>query len=396
MQPLRILIILTYYLPHRTGLTLHVQRVAEALAQRGHKITILTARFESSLPRSEVINGVRVVRLWAPIRISRGMIMPAYPLALSRLLREHDVVSIHTPMLESSLTTALARLHGKPVVITHHGDLILPAGALNRFIQWCVFQLYKPAARSAARLIGYSHDYAHHSYYLAPFLDKTSIIYPPIVIPEPQPEQVAQMRAAWGVEDGYAVGYAGRFVEEKRPDILIRALEVVNQHLPKTKLVFAGQYQIKYETFYERTLPLIERYQDQILFLGLLTSAQEMANFYAACDVLVLPSDTECFGLVQIEAMLCGTPAIVTDTPGAREGVRVTGMGKIVPTQNPHALGEAIVEVLQNPQIYIKPRSHIEQAYSFTETVERYERVFRQAMQRMEEGVYPVDDPART
>ena len=380
MRPLRILIILTYYLPHRTGLTLHVQRVAEALAQRGHQVTVMTARFDKALPRSEVIRGVRVVRLWAPIRISRGMIMPSYPWSLFRLVREHDVVSIHTPMLESSLTTFVAGLQGKPVVITHHGDLILPAGLLNRFIQWFVYLLYLPAARSAARLVAYTQDYANHSYYLKRFLDKTTVIYPPIVIPEPDPERVAQLREEWSVQDGYAIGYAGRFVEEKRPDILIRALETVNQHLPNAKLVFAGQYRMKYERFYERCQPLIEQYKDQILFLGLLTSDQEVANFYAACDVLALPSDTECFGLVQIEAMLCGTPVVVTNTPGAREGVRVTGMGKIVPIRNPQALGEALVEVMRNPQAFKKPRAEIEQAFNFQETVDRYERVFRQAV----------------
>lgn len=381
MQPLRILIALTYYLPHRTGLTLHVQRVAEGLVKRGHKVTVLTARFDKSLARSQYINGVRVVRLWAPIRISRGMVMPAYPVALYRLLRRHDVVSINTPMLESSLTALLARFVNKPVVIAHHGDLILPTGLLNRFIRWFVFQLYKPAAKSAARLIAYSHDYAHHSYYLAPFLDKTSVIYPPIRIPEPDPQRTAQLRQQWGVEEGCVIGYAGRFVEEKRPDLLIQALGTVNQFMSDAKLIFAGQYRLKYENYYERCLPLINRYSDQILFLGLLTSPQEMANFYAACDVLALPSDTECFGLVQIESMLCGTPVVITDTPGAREGVRVTGMGKIVPTEDPQALGQALVEIMKYPDRFVKGRSHIERAYNLTETIDRYERVFQEVVE---------------
>ena len=46
------------------------------------EVTVLTARYRLDLPRDEqVINGVRVVRLWAPIRLSRGMLMPAYPWA---------------------------------------------------------------------------------------------------------------------------------------------------------------------------------------------------------------------------------------------------------------------------------------------------------------------------
>src|SRR5688572_28765106 len=110
-RPLKILIALQYYVPHRTGLTLHVQRVAEALAERGHEVTVLTARYHPDLPRDEqVINGVRVIRLWAPIRISRGMIMPAYPYAAFRLVQMNDVVSIHTPMLETAVFAVFTKM----------------------------------------------------------------------------------------------------------------------------------------------------------------------------------------------------------------------------------------------------------------------------------------------
>src|SRR5690349_22492726 len=50
-KKLKILISLLYYVPHRTGLTIHVQRVAEELARRGHEVTVLTARYKQSLPR---------------------------------------------------------------------------------------------------------------------------------------------------------------------------------------------------------------------------------------------------------------------------------------------------------------------------------------------------------
>jgi hypothetical protein len=60
-ERLRILICLLYYFPHRTGLTIHVQRVAEELVRRGHEVTVLTARYHISLPRDETVhNGVRM------------------------------------------------------------------------------------------------------------------------------------------------------------------------------------------------------------------------------------------------------------------------------------------------------------------------------------------------
>ena len=345
-RPLRILAALQYYLPHRTGVPIHLQRVAEALVQRGHQVTILTARHSIELPRDETINGVRIVRLWAPIRVSRGMIMPAYPWAAWGLIRVHDVVWLHTPMLETSLMAFLTRLAGKQLIATHHGDLILPPGLFNRFVRWFTFMNYRFMARRAARLIAYSHDYADHSYYLKPFRDRVSVIYPPIEVPEPDPARVAELRARWQNSGGPLIGYAGRFVQEKRPDLLIRALEVINQTFPQTRVVFAGEYDIPYEDTWERNQALVQRYRDQLIFLGQLSSMQAMANFYAACDVLVMPSDTECFALVQVEAMLCGTPVVMTDTPGGRVPVTVTGMGAIVPRGDWRAIGEAVVDIL--------------------------------------------------
>src|SRR5690554_2761332 len=149
-RPLKILVALQYYLPHRTGVPIHVQRVAEALVERGHEVTILTARHHIDLPRDETINGVRLVRLWAPIRVSRGMIMPAYPWAAWGLIRLHDVVWLHTPMLETALMAVLAGMQGKQVIATHHGDLILPGGLFNRFVRWFTFENYRVLARRAA------------------------------------------------------------------------------------------------------------------------------------------------------------------------------------------------------------------------------------------------------
>jgi glycosyltransferase involved in cell wall biosynthesis len=379
-RPLKILAVLLYYLPHRTGPPIYLQRVAEALVQRGHEVTVLAARHSIDLPRDETINGVRIVRLWTlPLRLSRGMIMPAYPWAVSGLIRRHDVVWVHTPLLETAVLAALARLAGKPLVATHHGDLVLPPGLMNRFIRWFMFQNYRYMARRSACLIGYSDDYADHSYYLKPFRDRVSVVYPPVQVPDPQPERAAELRERWQHDGGPVIGYAGRFVREKRPDLLIRALEVINRAYPSARLVFAGEYDIRYEDTWEQNQSLVQRYEDQLIFLGKLDSMQAMANFYAACDVLVMPSDTECFAMVQVEAMLCGTPVVMTDTPGGRVPVTETGMGKIVPRGDWEAIGRAVVDILENPVQYIKSREQIERVFSFQETVQRYERHLRQA-----------------
>jgi glycosyltransferase involved in cell wall biosynthesis len=365
--------------PHRTGYTIHVQHVAEALAARGHEVTVLCARHSQELKRDEMVNGVRIVRLWAPIHMSRGMIMPAYPWALYQFMKRYDVIFTNTPMLETALVALMAQIAGKSVVSTHHGDLVLPPGFSNRIIQFIMFQLYKFMAKRAYRLIGYSHDYADNSYYLQPFMEKVSIIYPPVKIPEPNLDHARQLRAQWSQDGGPVIGYSGRFVQEKRPELLIKSLEVINTKYPNARIVFAGEYDIKYENTWEMHQGLIRQYKDQLIFLGLLTDSQQLADFYAALDLLVLPSDTECFALAQVEAMLCGAPVVMTDTPGGRVPVTETGMGIIVPRGDSQAIGRAVLDILAEPEKYRKPKELILRTFNFEETINRYERHFLRA-----------------
>jgi glycosyltransferase involved in cell wall biosynthesis len=379
---LKILICLLYYLPHRTGLTLYVQQLAEQLAARGHRVTVVCARHDRSTPVGESMeNGVRVVRLWPlPLAISRGMVMPGYPWRVLRLMREHDLVNVHTPMLETALLGLLARLTGRRIVCTHHGDLVLPDGPGNRFITAAMFRLYKLMAKDAAAMVCHTLDYARHSHYLSPYLDKVEVIHPLVEIPRPDPEQVRRLRAEWASaspDNGPLIGFAGRFVEEKRPDLLIRALEVVHRAYPNARVVFAGQHLIPYESFWNRHRELAERYRDYLVFLGVVSTPQAMADFYAACDVLALTSNTECFALVQVEAMLCGTPVVMTDTPGGRVPVQLTGMGLLAPREDWRAIGEAIVEVLRHRERYVRPHDEIARLFSLEETITRYEQLFR-------------------
>ena len=259
---LKILIILLYYHPHSTGLTHYVRMLAEELVRRGHEVTVVASCHSRELPLGEtLLNGVRVVRLWAPIALSRGRIMPTYPWAINRLLREHDVVNIHIPLLETALVAFLAGIAGVKVIPTHHGDLILPKNPINDMITRIMFAFYKYMAKRVPCIIGLSDDYADNSYYLLPFRDKVRIIHPPMVIPQPDPAGTRELREQWQLDGGPLIGYAGRFVQEKRPDLLVRALDVINNKYPNARIVFAGEYDIGYEGTWQRQQDLVDPVQ---------------------------------------------------------------------------------------------------------------------------------------
>ena len=377
---MRVLLVLTYYHPHVSGLTIYVKRLAMALALRGHQVTVLTSQYNPDLPTEEEIDGVRVVRVPVVLRISKGVIMPAFPIKAWRLIREHDVVSIHLPQFEASLLSLLGRLAHRPMVLTYHCDLQLPKGWFNRVVDKVVFVSNYLAGHMAQAAVAYTRDFAEHSHFLSRFLSKVEVIPPPVIMPAPEPDEVEAFRRQHDLADRPVVGMAARLATEKGVEVLIEAMPRLLEAFPRLKVLFAGQYQdvMGEEAYYRRLMPMIERLgKDHWEFLGVLTQPQ-MAPFFAACDVLVVPSlnSTESFGLVQVEAMLCGTPSIASDLPGVRQPPKMTGMGEVVPVGDAYALAETILRVLRQPKEYQRPREWIEQTFSLEQTVTRYEELF--------------------
>ncbi len=369
--------VLTYYYPHWTGLTAYARRLAEGLVRRGHQVTVLTARYWQSLPKEEVQNGVRIVRLERLMRLSRGIVQPRFPSAAYRLIKEHDVIQIHTPLLESALVTTLAGWSGKRVVFTHHGDLVMPDRPFDQFVELVVTWLMKQALKGSARVTIHTKDYADNSPFLSPFRDKLVYILPPVEIPQPIPEQVARWRTELHLDETKLVGFAGRFVEEKGFDFLFKSIPYVLERVPNVKFVYAGEVNVAYESFFQQWRHLVDRWRDHVIMLGLLGDPQQVADFYAMCDVLALPSRTDCFPMVQVEAMLCGTPAVATDIPGLRVPIRLTQMGLLVPPQDERALADGLVEVLTHRQQYLKSRREIEAVFDMEKTLDEYERLLQ-------------------
>jgi glycosyltransferase involved in cell wall biosynthesis len=370
---MKILSILTYYHPHWTGLTAIAKWIDEGLAARGHRVTVLTTRHDPSLPHERDEGGVRVIRLRPLGRFSRAMVAPAFVPATAGLIGRHDVIQIHTPMMECAPIAALCRLRGRPLLMTHQGDLVMPGGLGNQMVQKSGDAMLGLAARLATRITAHSPDYARHSQFLRRYAGKVVPIYPPVQLPEADPGRAATWRRELGLEGKALVGFAGRFVEEKGFDYLLRALPAVKESIPDAHLVYAGEHRVIYERFFERCKPLIDSVGHDLTFLGLLRDRQRLADFYAMCDVFVLPSRSDCFAAVQVEAMLSGTPVVAADIPGAREVVSLTGMGRLVAPGDERALADGIVEVLRDPARVMKRRSDVRAIFDPERSIAEYE-----------------------
>lgn len=379
---MRILIGLTYYRPHFSGLTIYTERLARGLVRLGHQVTVLTSRYDRSLAPREVKDGVEIIRPNVLTRLSKGVIMPSLPFVAARLIRQADVVNLHMPQMDAAYVSWMARAMGRPVVMTYHCDLKLP----NGFIHWVANQgshLASHMTAIAANLVvTNTRDYAENSAFLRRYLHKMRFTPPPVELPPVSEDAMRSLREKAKILPGQRIiGMNARLATEKGVEYLINAMPEILKKYPNARVLHVGQYQnvLGEEQYAQKLAPMIERLNSHWTFLGVL-SPEEQAAFFHSCEVLVLPSinSTESFGMVQVEAMTCGTPAVASDLPGVRCAVKDTGMGRIVPPRDPGALAEAIIDVLDRPDNYRGDAEMVRQRYSTESVARQYEAYFKE------------------
>ncbi len=385
---MRILTVLTYYRPHTSGLTIYAERLARALSQRGHQVTVMTTQYDVSLPLEERMDGIRVIRVPVAFRMSKGVVAPTFGWVATKLVRDHDVVQMHLPQFDAPGVAMRGRLFGRPAVLTYHCDLQLPPGLFNRLVNLVVRWQNNMAGILSNQIVTYTRDYADHSSYLSRYKFKLRTILPPVELP---PADQAAVKAFAELhrtaERRPVIGMAARFAAEKGVEVLLDALPAILDKYPKVQVLFAGQYQnvMGEKAYADRLMPRIQQYErsGHWTFLGNLNPV-EMSSFYPNLDLLVVPSlnSTEAFGLVQIEAMLNGVPCVASALPGVRMPVQMHGTGCVAKIGDPASLAESVIKVLDEPAKYRGDMEAIRKAYEPNAIAAEYEQLFENLMHR--------------
>lgn len=139
----------------------------------------------------------------------------------------------------------------------------------------------------------------------------------------------------------------GRLSPEKGQKDLIDVFKMVNKELPKTKLFIVGDGPLKKELEnYTKELKLT----DKIIFTGFLGN-KEKEKYILDSSIFILPSYTESFGLVLIEAMSYGLPCIAFDSSdGARELLK-NNVGILVKDRDKEKMATEIIKELKNKMV---------------------------------------------
>lgn len=357
---------LTYYLPNISGVTQYAVILAEELAKRKYKIGVITARYKNGLTETEEVGGVKITRV-PGFSINKGFIMPGYAGVSRKLVKETEVVICHLPSLEAVILAVWARIYRKKLIIVHHCEFGFSGNWKNKLIAMASFPVHWWTYRLADKVVAYTKDYAEHSVFLRLFREKLVFILPPIKInPPPFPSLDRAGRKSVISKHGKKriVGFVGRIAWEKGLGILVKAMEKVD-----AKLMLVGPYK---DVAGDQTYKKLKKVE----LVGPIAH-EKLNKYYEKFDCLVLPSTDklETFGIVQAEAMVCGTPVVASNLPGVRMPVKMTGMGEIARIGDVEDLARKIRVVLKTGKKYYQKIARNLDKFDYRKTADKFEEL---------------------
>lgn len=371
---MKILISISYYFPHISGLTNSMKNLAEELAKKGYAVSVIAVQHERDLALNEKINKVHVLRIPYLFRAHKGFIIPRYLPILFSQIWKNDYILISLPQLEGVVAALIGKLLHKKIVSVYACEIKLSSTIFSKTIEALLYCVHFATLLLSDKVITLSEDFAKHAKLLNHFKNKIVCIYPCVKAP------VVKKTLANKVIDKklYRIGFIGRISAEKGLEYLLNAIPYIEERIRKDfTILLAGPKTIGEKKYLKEIMKLANFYKHNITFVRTLKE-DELGSFYKDLDVLVLPSinSTEAFGVVQVEAMLCGTPVVASNLPGVRVPIIATGMGELAEPKNSQDLAEKIVKILKDKRKYIKKREFIESKFSLKRTVSEYERLF--------------------
>jgi len=156
-------------------------------------------------------------------------------------------------------------------------------------------------------------------------------------------------------QEALVVSFVGRIQPHKGPEVLIRATSELVKHSPllRHKLIVniiggaSGANTEEVDRLKELATWLAI---DDVVRFSPPVPRADLAQWYRAADLVVVPSYSESFGLVALESQACGTPVVATAVGGLRTAVADGISGVLVDGHDPKAWSSVIARLLQEPQ----------------------------------------------
>lgn len=343
--------------------------IARELRRRGVEVRIVTTEYGEFVRAARESNlSVSVVKMPPALAVyghetvgsARLRAASALPLAwwqIGREMHPRPAVVHATDLRGLILAGVPARAMGVPVV--WHLHLTEPEPALNRLAGTFANLALTPSTEALSvlpRAVQRKGRVLHNG------------------IP---PEALAGPYACF---DEALVVTAGRISPQKGIDVLAEAASLLREQVPGVKVRVFGAQQLGWESYHSG---LVERI-DELGLAGsfeLVGHVERPAAQWGAASVYVQPSRREGLPLAVVEAMAAGLPVVASDVGGLSEVVDHGTTGLLVPPDDPHALAEALSEILGNREraraMGQAGRARVEQLYTMSSMVDRLIDLYR-------------------
>ncbi len=315
-----------------------------ALGGQGVSVSALVHHHLSRKPFShERDQGIDIFRAPLKGQVLYAPISPSFPGLLKQVVRSFrpHLIHFHLPNLSAFWGIFIPEVRAIPWVILWHSDVV--ASKIDRRMA-VTYGLYRPfeqyLLRRSRSIAPTSRPYLLTSKALAPFVNKCHVVplgLDPGRVKRPDDHLIGWAEMKWG-PGGTRVLAIGRLTYYKGHDVLMRAAAKT----PGMRAIIVGEGEQR--AGLER-LRLQLGIGDRVTLPGLMEESRLHA-LMATCDCLCLPSieRTEAFGLVLLEAMSYGKPAVAGDVPGSGIGwvVRDGQTGLLVRPGDPVELAKAL------------------------------------------------------
>jgi len=346
--------------------------ICRELAARGHDVTVLTAHMHG-LPFQENSDGVRVIRISSlrteSFRASFAAML-AYVLAglwagLRLIsLNRPEIIHTHFAVPSGALAWALSVLTGIPYILTAHlGDV--PGGVPEKTGAWFRWlePFTKPIWKRATKVIAVSE-----------FTRQLALKHYPVevqVIPNGA-DVLHLVPAEIKVNHPPRIVFAGRFVDQKNPMTIVKALSEIQDLEWTCSMLGDG--------------PLFDEVRAKIVSSGLSNriklpgwvTPEDVLNELSKSDILFMPSSSEGLPVVGVQALAKGLAIVGSNIGGFMDLVDNSRNGYLIDVQDKNAFAQALRKLISNPEILLQCRqSSIEKCRGFDiqKVADEYEKI---------------------
>lgn len=346
------------------GMNIYVIESAKRMAAMGVNVDIFTRKINEAQPDViEYEKGIRIVHLNLPLGIKKEDIpshIPSMAADFKAKIKDGGYQIIHSHYwISGKVALPAAKEFNIPLVHTMH----TMARVKNSFLAegenpepMIRVQGEAQIVEAADALIGNTDAEAASLvslYDACP--DNVRVVMPGVDLYNFTPER-KDARTRMGIDPNkLIVTFVGRIQPHKGPEVLIRAINEMFTHNPEIRaklqvFITGGASGTKtHEDIRMHELVNWLKLEDVITFLEPI-SREKLPDLYRSSDLVCVPSYSESFGLVALEAQACGTPVVASAVGGLRTAVADGISGVLVDGHNPRAWSSVIHRLLVEPQ----------------------------------------------